>query len=110
VRLLLVVVLVVLAGGYGVFRVVAQPSRHASSAFQKAHCPFPLGVGLVEGQDVRCGFLVVPEDRSLPKSPTIRLVVAIFKTPNSQSDPDPVLLLTGDSPNRQQCHREVHGQ
>ncbi|MFL5659649.1 MAG: hypothetical protein ACJ8CB_36395 [Ktedonobacteraceae bacterium] len=37
----------------------------------------------------------MPEDRSLPKSPTIRLAVAIFKTPSSQPDPDPVLLLSG---------------
>src|SRR5436305_8929183 len=58
----MVVVLIVVAGGYGVFRVVSPPTRQASSAFQQAHCPFPLGAGLVEGHDVRCGFLLVPED------------------------------------------------
>ncbi len=92
---MMVVVLVVLAGGYGLFRVVSQPSRQASSAFQEAHCPFPLGAGLVEGRDVSCGFLTVPEDRSLSQSPTIRLAVAIFKTPSSHPDPDPVLVLGG---------------
>jgi pimeloyl-ACP methyl ester carboxylesterase len=92
---MVVVVLVALAGGYGVFRAVSQPSRQASSAFQQAHCPFPLGFALVEGRNVTCGFLVVPEDRSLPKGPTIRLAVAIFKTPSSQPDPDPVLFLSG---------------
>src|SRR5436309_12132638 len=54
-RLLLVamvVVLVALVGGYSIFRVVSPPSRHASSAFQEAHCPFPLGAGLVEGRHV----------------------------------------------------------
>ena len=97
VRLLLVamVVLVVLAGGYGVFRAVSKPMRQASSAFQQTHCPFPLGAGLVEGQNVTCGFLTVPEDRSLPKGPTLRLAVAIFRTPSSQRDPDPVLNLSG---------------
>ncbi len=92
---MVVVVLAALAGGYGLFRAVSPPSRQASSAFQGAHCPFPLGAGLVEGQNVKCGFLTVPEDRSLPKSPTMRLAVAIFQTPSSQGDPDPVLFLSG---------------
>src|SRR5437762_100729 len=52
---MVVVVLVALVGGYSLFRVVAQPSRHTSSAFQEVHCLFPLGAGLVEGQDVTCG-------------------------------------------------------
>ena len=92
---MMVVVLVALAGGYSIFRAVAPPSHPVSSAFQQTHCPFLLGAGLVEGQNVKCGFLVVPEDRSLPKGPTIRLAVAIFKTPSSQRDPDPVLFLSG---------------
>jgi pimeloyl-ACP methyl ester carboxylesterase len=90
-----IVVLVALAGGYGVFRAVSQPSRQTSSAFQQTRCPFVLGAGLVEGKNVTCGFLSVPEDRSLLKSPTIQLAVAIFKSPSSQSAPDPVLFLNG---------------
>jgi pimeloyl-ACP methyl ester carboxylesterase len=39
--------------------------------------------------------VVVPEDRSLPQGPTIRLAVAIFKTPNPHPAPDPVLVLGG---------------
>ena len=89
------VVLVVLAGGYGVFCAVSQPSRQVSSAFQQAHCPFPLSGDFVEGQNVMCGFLTVPEDWSQPKGPTIRLAVAIFKTPNPQPTPDPLLVLGG---------------
>jgi pimeloyl-ACP methyl ester carboxylesterase len=92
---MMVVVLVVLAGGYGVFRALSPISRQASSAFQQAHCPFPLGNGLVEGQDVKCGFLTVPEDRSHPQGPTIRLAVAIFKTYDPRPAPDPVLVLGG---------------
>ena len=92
---MMVVALVALAGGYSIFRAVVPPSHPVSSAFQQAHCPFPLGAGLVEGQNVKCGFLVVPEDRSLPKGPTIHLAAAIFKTPSSQRDPDPVLFLSG---------------
>ena len=98
-RLLLVVVVVVvlvaLAGGYGVFRAVSPPARQASSAFQMTHCPFALDATLVEGKNVTCGFLVVPEDRSQPQGSTIRLAVAIFKTPNSHPAPDPVFVLGG---------------
>jgi pimeloyl-ACP methyl ester carboxylesterase len=93
--LVLLVVLVVLAGGYSVFRAVSPPSSQASSAFQQVHCPFPVGAGLVEGKNVRCGFLTVPEDRSQPRGPTIRLAVAVFKAPNPRPAPDPMLVLGG---------------
>ena len=92
---LVVLVLLVLAGGYGVFRALSPTVRQATSAFQQAHCPFTVGQGLVEGKDVTCGFLTVPEDRSQQQSPTIRLAVAIFKTPDPHPAPDPVLVLGG---------------
>jgi pimeloyl-ACP methyl ester carboxylesterase len=93
--LLVMVVLVALAGGYSIFRAVTPSSRHASSAFQETPCPFRLGTGLVEGQNVTCGFLTVPEDHNQPQGPTIQLAVAIFKTPNPHPAPDPVLDLGG---------------
>jgi hypothetical protein len=81
-RLLLVamavVALVVLAGGYSVFRAVSPTPRQASSAFQQTRCPFPLGLGLVEGKDARCGFLVAPEDRSHLKGPTRKPYFFLF--------------------------------
>jgi pimeloyl-ACP methyl ester carboxylesterase len=92
---MMVVVLVALAGGYGIFRAVSQPSRQASSAFQQAPCPFGPGDGLVEGKNVKCGFLSVPEEWSQPQGPTIRLAVAIFKASSPHPFPDPVLVLGG---------------
>jgi pimeloyl-ACP methyl ester carboxylesterase len=92
---LVLVVLVASVGGYGIFRTVSQLTRQTSSAFHEAHCPFPLGAALVEGQNVRCGFLSVPEDWSRPQGPTLRLAVAIFKTFSSHPAPDPVLSLGG---------------
>jgi pimeloyl-ACP methyl ester carboxylesterase len=83
------------AGAYGVFRALSPTSRQAPSAFQRAPCPFPLGAGLVEGHNVTCGFLMVPEDRSQPQGPTIRLAVAIFKASGPHPSPDPVLVLGG---------------
>ena len=88
---MVVVILVALVGGYGVFHAVSQPS----SAFQVAHCPFVLDTTLVEGKNVTCGFLSVPEDRSLLKSPTLHLAVAIFKSSSSKPAPDPVIFLSG---------------
>lgn len=93
--LVLLIVLVVLAGVYGVSRAVSPPPRQASSAFQQVHCPFAIGPGLVEGKNIICGFLTVPEDRSQPRGPTIRLAVAVFKAPNPRPVPDPVLVLGG---------------
>ncbi len=92
---MMVVVLVVLAGGYGVFRALSPTARQASSAFQQAPCPFALDASLVEGKNVTCGFLVVPEDHSQPQGPSIRLAVAIFKTSSPHPAPDPVLVLGG---------------
>ena len=88
-------ILIVLVGGYGIFQVVSQPTHQISSAFHQARCPFRVDSDLVEGQNVRCGFLTVPEDRSQPKGHTIQLAVAIFKTPNPQLNSAPLLILGG---------------
>lgn len=45
----------------------------ASAAFNPAAYPFKPGPGIVEGQQVKCGNLTVPEDRSRPGSPKITL-------------------------------------
>lgn len=63
--------------------------------FESSSCPFPLGSRFVEGKTVTCGYLVVPEDRSDTKSPTIQLAVAVFKTPSAQPAPDPMVFLQG---------------
>jgi pimeloyl-ACP methyl ester carboxylesterase len=70
-------------------------STTPSSAFQSASCPFKLAAGVVEGKDVRCGYLTVPANHSRPQGPTIRLAVAIFKTSYSNPAPDPVIDLQG---------------
>jgi pimeloyl-ACP methyl ester carboxylesterase len=66
-----------------------------SSAFQSAPCPFKPAAGVVEGKDVRCGYMTVPEDHSRPQGPTIRLAVAIFKSASPSPAPDPVVDLQG---------------
>jgi pimeloyl-ACP methyl ester carboxylesterase len=63
--------------------------------YRSAPCPFQLGDGIVEGQTLKCGFVTVPENRTNPNGATVQLAVAIFKSPNVQHDPYPVIRLEG---------------
>ncbi len=63
--------------------------------FVAGPCSFKLGTGFIDGQNVRCGSLIVREDRHNPDSPTIQLAVTILKTSNSHHTLDPVLYLSG---------------
>ena len=67
----------------------------STKAFHSAPCPFKLGDGIVEGQMVKCGYVTVPENRSLNNGRTVRLAVAIFKARGVVSDPFPVIRLDG---------------
>ncbi len=44
---------------------------------------------------MRCGYLVVRENRSLPDGRTLRLSVAVLKSPGSNPQPDPLVFLSG---------------
>lgn len=71
---------------------------HPTSAFQTASCPFQLGAGIVDGQQVSCGYVTVPENRNnASDTQKVKLAVAIFKAPQYMNsvDPDPVLRLDG---------------
>jgi len=58
-------------------------------------CWMELPDGLTEGQDVDCGYLFVPEDRTADDSPTIQLAYAIYYAPGDSAQPDPVIYLAG---------------
>jgi pimeloyl-ACP methyl ester carboxylesterase len=61
--------------------------------FEPAPCPdLPEPVAL---PNARCGFLVVPENRSRPEGRTIRLAVAIVPAVSPQPAADPIVHLTG---------------
>ncbi len=76
--------------------VPTQPG-HPTSAFQSAPCPFQLGMGIVDGQQVTCGYVTVPENRNVNDGRQVKLALAIFKAPQylNTPDPDPVLRLDG---------------
>lgn len=58
-------------------------------------CPFALSGNFVQGKNVRCGTLTVPEDRTHPTGAKVHLAVAIFKAPSPSPAPDPVIFLQG---------------
>lgn len=63
--------------------------------FEPAPCPFDVPGDRLEGRDVRCGYLVVPEQHSAPDGPTLKLAVAIFKARGDTVQPDPIVHLQG---------------
>jgi pimeloyl-ACP methyl ester carboxylesterase len=51
--------------------------------------------GAVEGQDVECGYLIVPERRDVPTDKTIKLGIVIIKSTGDNPAPDPLILAQG---------------
>lgn len=67
----------------------------ATGVFEEAACPFQITGTEMSGLDVTCGDLIVPEDRTNPDSPNIRLAVAIFHHPDGNPERDPLVYLMG---------------
>ena len=93
-----VLALAMLAGGIGLLSSLLQRQANpaqtlVSTNFHTTPCPFNPVTSVVEGHDVHCGYLVVPEDHGRPHGPTIRLAVAVFKA--AHPAPDPVIYLEG---------------
>lgn len=68
--------------------------------FEDASCPMDLTgpnmyLKYVEGQNIRCGYLVVRERPQEQSSPEIRLAVAIVKSSSPHPSADPLLMLNG---------------
>ena len=51
--------------------------------------------GAVEGQDLQCGYLVVPERHDQPDAGSIRLAIVIIKSTGDNPAPDPLILAQG---------------
>jgi pimeloyl-ACP methyl ester carboxylesterase len=66
-------------------------AQEGEPRFEAADCMFTLP----PGQEPECGYLIVPEDRTQPDSPTIGLAVAIFRSPNPQKAVEPLVYLEG---------------
>lgn len=68
-----------------------------TDAFQAADCmfePIPFS-GLIEGENLACGYITVPEQHDNPDSLPIRLGVAIIDSLSDTPAPDPVIMAQG---------------
>jgi pimeloyl-ACP methyl ester carboxylesterase len=66
-----------------------------AGTFEKAPCPLELPESVVEGQDIVCGYVTVPEEHANPDGGTIRLAVAIIKSTSENPAPDPLVMEAG---------------
>jgi hypothetical protein len=61
--------------------------------FEEAACPFEASAGVLE--QLRCGWLVVPQNRASPQDRQLRLAVAVMKSTRPAPRPDPIVFLSG---------------
>lgn len=72
------------------------PARdNGVGTFQTAVCPFDVPKGFVEGQQITCGYVTVPENHANPDGATIRIAVVIFLGTGQNLSPDPIALIAG---------------
>ncbi len=74
-----------------------------------AKCPFKLAKDQVEGPNLQCGFMIVPEEHSKPKGKTIKLATAILKSGATNSKKPPVIYLQGGPGGNNNFTLEVFG-
>jgi len=72
-----------------------QTGRADTATIEPVDCPFTLPQGFTEGENVSCGYLLVPEDRADQDSKTIRLAVATFSSANPEKAATPVVYIEG---------------
>lgn len=68
-----------------------KPTVEYQTDFEETPCSFVV----LADVNVRCGYVIVPEDRSGDPSRTIRLAVAIYQSFSGSPEPDPVIFLQG---------------
>ncbi|MDQ6603236.1 MAG: alpha/beta fold hydrolase, partial [Chloroflexota bacterium] len=81
--------------GIGTAAVATTAAGGTVPRFAAAACPFKLGPGEEDGQNVACGYLVVPEEHAHPAGRTIRLAVATVKSVGAPPAPEPIIVLNG---------------
>ena len=70
-------------------------AQDAAPEIEWTNCWMDLPNDMVEGQNVDCGYLNVPEDRTSDSSATIQLAFAIMYAPADNVQPDPIVYLAG---------------
>ena len=71
----------------------AGQTRVPSPPFETAPCPFTADAKVME--QVRCGYVTVPENRAVPSGRGLKLAVAKLKSLSATPRPDPMVLIGG---------------
>jgi pimeloyl-ACP methyl ester carboxylesterase len=74
---------------------IITPEQEFNPRFEEEPCPFTVPENHIEGETVKCGFVIVPEDHYGFDGRTIKLAVAIFKAQAKNPQPDPMIFLSG---------------
>lgn len=74
--------------------VTAAQDTEFEPVFEPAACFFELPEGVVEGEDVECGYVTVPEEHALPHGSTIRLAAVLIHS-FSSSPETPLVMAQG---------------
>jgi pimeloyl-ACP methyl ester carboxylesterase len=88
-------VVVMSVAGSIVASVAADAQSTSSAKFEAGPCPQTPQPVDAPAQALRCGYLVVPENRATPNGRTIRLAVAIIPAASESPKKDPVVFMTG---------------
>lgn len=75
--------------------VITRQTTTTDYSFSQARCPFKPGAGIIEGKDLTCGYLTVPEDSQHPGKRHLKLAVAVFKARTAHPLPNPMVYLSG---------------
>jgi pimeloyl-ACP methyl ester carboxylesterase len=73
----------------------AETAPEPTAAFEPAPCPLALPPSVVQGQDIVCGHVTVPEEHAHPDGETIRLAVAVIKSTSDAPAPAPLVVEAG---------------
>ena len=92
-----VLTVVVLGTAGAALPAVAAPAVQSGDVprFEPGPCMFTIPAGITEGEQVECGWLVVPEEHANPSGPTIKLGVAIIRSTSLNVRPDPLVMAQG---------------
>jgi pimeloyl-ACP methyl ester carboxylesterase len=74
---------------------VVSRSARTTRSYEKTHCFVSLPQGAVEGKDVVCGYVTVPQYHTHPGGKTLRLAVTVTKSTNPHPDPTPLVMAQG---------------
>ncbi len=88
-------VMLVSLGRFAAAPAVSPAHAQSSATFEAAPCPVEVPDGLVEGKDIKCGYLTVPEEHANPGGPTIQLAVAVLPSTSANPAPDPLFMNQG---------------